>query len=370
MTDQAERVSIPIYVPGGTPCEAQGQPNTDTEDGTRTGCKIFYLENFTDYVLPNPTYIVGTEIWIDGVNPLGPMSGSPYGNIPFLVDPQRSYEKASGFPVKQHAQVFNWKNIGTLQLFPNGTQVQSQWFEVPVAYRSGDIICMAPEANTTSSSPSVLTTFFTVHIQSSQGDFTSWPTPLTPLDLPSTTPVGGQSPVHLRMLVPPSTFHASKIRAHMKSPFTQTALENITHMSVGLQSGSGPNMQATPVQLTINTLDGVSFGAGNGAWTDWINFDIPAGQPVLVAGSLWTPGNTNSWAVTYSSGLGSWYSFTADSWNQVTMGGSDVTFQPGVTHLIDKVQVQISSEAGASGMSLSAGGPMQITSGSVAISMV
>ncbi len=332
-----EPIAIQILVPGGTPCMPAGASNTPSDDGRVSGNQVIFPENWTDGVLPDPAQIVWSQVWVDGVDPIQ----TERGNIPFLVDPGQVWSKLADYPIHQRYQVKNLNNIGTLQLQPHGNQFVDNSFSPPVVYHSGDGIVVAPECNNALTTTTRFATYFTVKIIGVRnpvtGTFTSPNAPL--LSVTAATPVGGQSPYHLRMLVPAPSFHATKIRARVRSNYAQIAPTIITHIGVGLQS-SNQDMQAAPVEMTFNTQTGTSVSPANWAWTDWTPFDMPSGLPVIIGVSLWTSGNNNAWTLTASpNGNGMWFSGTDDSWNSATMAGPSV-FQPSRTDVIDMVQVQ------------------------------
>lgn len=330
---QSEQTSINIYVPGGTPCVATGGTNTPSTNGRSTGNNILFLENYTDKILPNPAYITGTMIWVDGVNPI---PAATYGNLGFAIDPGMKWTTIAGFPDLQHRAIFGLKPIAHMQLLPQGQQFVKERIWPPMSYSTGDVMIVAPECESGATPLPVFETYLNINFLAPLIE------PRVLFKVDDAYPSSGNPTAHLRSMIPGPSTAATKVRVKIQSNWAQTSTVKMDHMVIGLQSGTGPDMQATPVVLTFNGLPAPTLlNKAGWIWSDWVPLNIPAGQNLIVGASIFSRTSGNVWDIAMPpSGFGAWHSFTVDSWNSATMQGSDIGFHAQWTHVIGQVQVQ------------------------------
>ena len=306
------------------------------------GNQLMYLENYVDQLLPSPVYITSAIMWTE----MGPQLALPAGikgNITIGIDPGKQYVRDSGYPPNQFIMPQFTKSVGAWEMFPSGSIQSWRDFSPPIGYRTGDAFLIAPECTTPAGSPLLTLNFsFNVRFQN-VGDLTSLPMPTVTYDgYPNDSVSVGNTPASFRNTIPAK--NGTKIRVHASSgPFGKSGQPNFSpsiasHVSVCIQSGTGPNCIAAPVELTFNATSGVSNGPGSRLWSDWTDFTASLGQSLLVIESFTAPGNANVIGYRAIAPNGVWSS-SVDGWNVAMMPGSPV-FQANRTLGIDGVQQQ------------------------------
>lgn len=290
---------------------------------------VIYLEDI-EPSLPAVIYLRRFVIWNQGAASSGYPAGLN-GDITVAVDPDRKYTEESGFPVAEMRDPKYLKLLGVMELRPGAPCWTDRTFDCPVAYRRGrDCIVIAPECSDTGGQAAIFLAFGF----EAAGDIGVEAMPSGAADafrmgLNSDCPSNGN--ICFRNLVPIKA-GGTEVRVRVRS-FTSPSVVN--HLSVGVQS-SGSTTTATPVELTFNSASGVSLGAHQSKWSDWVSLGTSAGQKLLVTASLFN-GN-NAWAFRAANGAGAWNS-ASDSWNTAAMQGA-VGYQLDRTHVIDRVQVR------------------------------
>lgn len=307
------------------------------------GNQVVFLENYVDQLLPNPVYITSAVTWNEMGSELLLPAGIR-GNVTVGVDPGKQYLRASGFPPTQFIMPQFTKTLAAWEIFPSGSIQSWREFSPPIGYRAGqDAILIGPECTTPPGSP-LFTMNFSLNIRfQNVGDLTSLPMPIVTYAGYSNDGVSvGNTSTSVRNVVPAKD--GTKIRVHASSgPFGKADEPNFSpsvasHVSVCIQSGTGPNCTATPTELRFNATPGVSNGPGSRLWSDWTDFTASLGQNLLVIESFTAAGSNNVIGYRATAPNGVWVS-PVDGWNEATMPGSP-TFRANRTLGIDGVQQQ------------------------------
>lgn len=283
---------------------------------------------------PFPDEVKITRLWLwNQYGDVYPAAGS--GDMSVAVDPGGHYTRISGIPEDERVQPFNLKTLGILEFLPGHKHGEKFDHSPPIAYRKGDLIVLAPEAN---GIPGVTFQIFSLFMVEAMGD---WPIlPGIVFDLPR--PDGSASGTYcIRSLAPAIPMGGGQIRAHV------SALDNgcaLSHLGVGKQVGAGANMAAAPVPLTFGGAAALSLGARGEAWSDWVPFNTMAGDNLLfnieTAGAyafLGRPPPPGGTAPISKSPYPSWFSTTPSHASAPMLGAiGDV---PARTYCIDAVQV-------------------------------
>lgn len=281
--------------------------------------------------LPDPCRIVRAIMWAQ--NPLV-FPGDARGDITLAVDPGSQYCQAAGFPAQQNPTdfVYYLKTIGVFEAALGAKRAQLMGHSPPVAYRASnnDCIVFAPELLGT---PYAMDMYVGIVAESVHGDLEP-PTWTTIYNAIFDTDVAGNNNISIRQFLGPfgslPTF--TQMRVHVSALASGCVLN---HLSIGIQSGTGPNTAATPVELKFNGVNGISLGPNSGAWTDPLPFAFGAGDVLAITADLFNGQNFWAYKATVAD---SNYSTTVPSWNTAVMGGSPV-FQVHRLHVIDQIQV-------------------------------
>lgn len=301
-------------------------------DGFATGNQEVFLENYVDTILPPVTYIVRSTIWVEGIDPIAP---NTYGNLAYAVDPGRSYALSSAYPATQNITIQYLKTLGALQLFPRGSQFVEFKYDPPIAYRTGDALVIAPECI----GGQTLLGYLHVMIQGTQ-DFISQPQPVSLLSVSLDHPAAGQPGASVRSKTAPLSAPMTKIRARVHSAVNPDTPSNevLSRAEVCLQDGETSSCLTPPTELKVNSRSGATLIPTQWVWTDWTTFSGEAGQVPLITCHFYSPGNTNTWSLKTSGGLGAWATLS-DSRGQKDLLGT-VTAQSTWTQCVDRVQIQ------------------------------
>jgi hypothetical protein len=300
----------------------------------QTGNQLIYPENYVDQLLPNPLYVTKVFLWTE-MGASGLLPATITGNVSLGIDPGKRYARLSGFPVIQNSSAQYLKTLGAMELFPRGSIQSWKDFDPPLSYHAGtDAIILAPECN---GGPTI--NFYVALYFISTGDLSTLPMPIVTYDAPADSITLNNAPISIRNIIPAQT--GSKIRVHANAGPQQNApgsFSSASHVSVCIQSGSGPNCIASPVELKFLGVSGYFLGPGMVLWSDWTPFPVTSGQNLLVITSFTDTANKNDFGYKATSAFGNWSS-SVDGWNQAVIPGTP-SFQANRTHAIDGVQQQ------------------------------
>lgn len=327
--------SIPIQMTFGSVCNGAMFPGSN---------KVSYIENYFDWLLPNPLYISDAYLWTE-MGATGELPAGITGNVSIAIDPGKRYITASGFPNVQDTNPQFLNTLAWLQYFAGGPLTSKMEFKTPVAYRAGqDAIVFAPECF---SSPSInLATFLTLRFQNAAG-LSTLSLPLVAYNTPNDGTSVNNAAISVRNLFTAQTTSLNQIRVHVFSGPLMTpfgagpypdASSIASHVSVCITTAP-PNCISTPVELTFLGQHGHNIGPGGKLWSDWTPFPTTtAGQQLLVIEDFTSPGSINSFGYRNVAITNSWNSATA-GWNAATMPGT-INFQANRTIGVDGVQQQ------------------------------
>jgi hypothetical protein len=295
-------------------------------NGTISGNGVLKIENYVDQILQYPLAICKSVVWWDDAYAI---PSNVRGNIAFAVDPGGAYCQRANWPWQQKWEPILLNPLGVYEIFPGGRRRNMEEYHVPVAYRDGDIIIVAPEI--APGSVKISRSWLALSI-ASETRIADWPVADQPFSIELANVTNANPGYCLRNLLPGPTAPATQVRVHVASHYTATQDCKISHVSIGVQD-TGSSTVAAPVPMKFAGLNEYWMYPDTGLWTDWVDLPVNAGQSVLATVSLFNP--TNSWSYS-ASGNGCWTSQT-DSWNSAAMAGS-VSYQENRTHVIDRVQ--------------------------------
>jgi hypothetical protein len=302
--------------------------------------QVLYLENYVDGILPQSVYITGVTTWAE--TGAGPMSASHAGNFFAAIDPQRQYIQEANFPAAQLQSPKFLKLISIFETTAAGAQSKSDLaFAPPVRYSIGDAILLAPECYAGDPVPYPYYMLVRILAPTPGEDIKNLPQPTWLMNGVLTTYAMALPPTSIRSIVPasaPSTKFRARLAAAQLGTPGPFAEENVSHMSVCVQSAPGSSTcAAAPIELTFGGQSGFRPTPSMRQWSDWTNIANPTGANFLVTSSMFLPGNTNIWSFS-SSGPGVW-SATVDSWNSSPLLGTTI-FYSNVMSSIDGAQAQ------------------------------
>jgi hypothetical protein len=276
--------------------------------------------------LTGPVKIRGLLIWnqMAGDYPAGCS-----GDVSVAVDPGKRFITASGFPAVETCDPMFLKCLGVLEFAP-GREHGARWtFDPPIVYHPGvDAIVFAPEANTTGASPPQIAIFQEYYIEAA-GDFALAPGVVFNQAL-DTNSNNNSPPCCLRSLIPNIAVGGSQVAVRVTAGDQPLVL---SHVGVGIQSGSGPNMTAAPAAALFNGQPGVTVPAGQSMW-GYASLVTQAGQSLVLNFS-----RPASWKQRSVGSAPSWFAQDADSYGNAAMQGT-VIAQANRTHCVDCVMVQ------------------------------
>lgn len=304
-----------------------------SSSGTISGNGLVAIENYVDQLLPYPLGICKSVMWWDDA---AAIPSNVRGNIAVAVDPARGYSNRANWPWQQRWEPILMNPLGVYEIFPGGRRRSVEDYNVPVAYRDGDVILVAPEI--AGGSGTLHGVWLALSVLSDTR-IIDWTMPAQMFGTTLDAITAGNVGYSLRNLIPGPPVNATKVRAHVSHWYTATTPAQdckISHISVGVQSGATSSTVAAPVPMPFAGLPEFWMYGDTGLWTDWVDLPVAAGQNLLVTASIFNAGSTNCWSYSPSSGAGCWSS-TTDCWNLQNMAGS-VTCQPNRTHVIDRVQ--------------------------------
>jgi len=206
-----------------------------------------------------------------------------------------------------------------------------------VVMRSNDLFVVAPEVAGADSRP--FQCMFSLGIVSTTGGWKLWPGTVFRSKMTyDRAPVGGQK-FCLRSVTPPITAGGTQIRVRLTSWASGMSPARV---SIGVQSGTGPNMVAAPVPMALAGNPLITLPPHRSEDTDWADLVTAPGDRIIVNISLFSA--TNAWAGASRRDRTSWYVVDGqDSYASATMLGS-VNVQTGATdgrtHCVDCVQVR------------------------------
>lgn len=308
---------------------------------------VMFLENYFERPFTQPLYILGSTLWIDGVNVIGqpnPGAQGKSGNIPITVDPQRQYEKEVGWPFGNGSPVYQpvtYKFIAyrRIETSPENLIPYVTPGNVPVRYTPGvDGLALSTEcAGGDGVTP--LQVWAEVNMLAPEPGKDLKDLTLPPNFFEKRYPLtAGSNPdtgTTARNVFPGPPAQTTKFRARIYN-LQGRPMARTDHMSVCLQAGNTPNCQSTPVQLKFGSADGYFLVNADRVWSNVVDFTVPAGQNVLVTWSSFLPGQTNYWSSNLSAGGGMWWSKT-DAWN--TIGMTNPNWYQNGTMAVDAVQM-------------------------------
>lgn len=342
-------LSLLIAVVGPCPAIAQQLEQANIQfqlpplwcDGVKRDGGLIFLENYVDKPLPPSVYILSTYLWIDGAQTSSATHGK-VGNMPLAIDPQLQYTKENGWPYGSNAsgvpairQPFYYKLFGFRRIEDPNNYVELKT-PLPMRYSAGDGIAQSAECSGGNGTPLQVWAGINIIAPTPGQDLKDLPTPSTfyerKYSLLAAANAGSGNSARNLFLGPPQA--TTKFRAHVLHRY-ESPMGQVQHLSVCLQAGNTSNCQSAPVQLKFGSEDNYNIIGGDAVWSNTIDFNVPAGQNVLVTASTFVPGQANYWSIS-SAGGGVWISST-DAWNTVSM--SNATFYANFTQTVDWVQM-------------------------------
>ena len=240
------------------------------------------------------------------------------------------FVKDSGFPLEERCWFGFGSCLGKIEFRTGRDHGEWTYNDPAIIVGPDDLFCFAPEANGGGS----LQVFANLGLVSET----------RPRLMPGVVfrsqmnlDCAGNPALSLRSLIP-NTTPGTEIRARIS---TWGSGLSSAYIGVGAQSGSGPNMLATPVPLKLAGNALISQLAWRSEWTDWSPF-VQSGVPLVIDSTLVGTSGNNTWAISINHLRSSWYSLGVDSHTSASLSGSVVeqSGPNGRTHVIDCVQVR------------------------------